>query len=342
MIKEAIVKIVNKEDLTYDEAYAVMNEIMGGETTPTQNAAFLAALSTKSARSETTDEILGCAVAMRSHATKVEGGDDLFEIVGTGGDNARSFNISTTSALVAASGGMRVAKHGNRAASSQCGAADCLEALGVNIQQDPELCVRLLDQVGICFFFAQKYHSSMKYVGAIRKELGFRTVFNILGPLTNPGSPSMQLLGVYDEYLVEPLAQVLTGLGVRRGMVVYGQDKLDEISASAPTTVCEIKDGWFRTSVICPEDFGIARCEKKDLVGGSPAENAEITRAILRGEKGPHRDAVLLNAGAALYIGGKADSMKDGVTLAAELIDSGKAMTTLEKFIALSNQTIAH
>ena len=230
MIKEAIVKIVNKEDLTYDEAYTVMNEIMSGETTPTQNAAFLAALSTKSARAETTDEIAGCAAAMRAHATKVETGMELFEIVGTGGDNAHSFNISTTSALVAAAGGMKVAKHGNRAASSQCGTADCLEALGVNIQQSPAKCIELLNDAGMCFFFAQKYHTSMKYVGAIRKELGFRTVFNILGPLTNPGTPSMQLLGVYDDYLVEPLAQVLISLGIKRGMVVYGQDKLDEIS----------------------------------------------------------------------------------------------------------------
>ena len=243
MIKEAIVKIVNKEDLTYEEAYTVMNEIMNGETTPTQNAAFLSALSTKSAKAETTDEIAGCAAAMREHATKVDTGMDIFEIVGTGGDNAQSFNISTTSAVVAAAGGMKVAKHGNRAASSKCGTADCLEALGVNIEQDPELCVKLLEEAGMCFFFAQRYHTSMKYVGGIRKELGFRTVFNILGPLTNPAKPTMQLLGVYDEYLVEPLAGVLVGLGVKRGMVVYGQDKLDEISMSAPTTICEIKDG---------------------------------------------------------------------------------------------------
>ena len=338
MIKEAIVKIVNKEDLTYDEAYTVMNEIMSGETTPTQNAAFLASLSTKSAKAETTEEIAGCAAAMRDHATKVETGMDVFEIVGTGGDNANSFNISTTSALVAAAGGMKVAKHGNRAASSKCGTADCLEALGVNIQQEPEQCVKLLKEAGMCFFFAQKYHSSMKYVGPIRKELGFRTVFNILGPLTNPSSPSMQLLGVYDEYLVEPLAQVLISLGVKRGMVVYGQDKLDEISLSAPTTVCEFKDGWFKSYVIKPEDFGLERCTKQDLVGGTPEENAAITRAILSGEKGPKRDAVLMNAGAALYIGGKADSMKEGIALAAQLIDSGKAMETLEKMIAVSNQ----
>lgn len=338
MIKEAIVKIVSKEDLSYDEAYAVMNEIMSGQTTPTQNAAFLAALSTKSARAETTDEIAGCAAAMRAHATKVETDMELFEIVGTGGDNAHSFNISTTSALVAAAGGMKVAKHGNRAASSLCGTADCLEALGVNIQQSPEMCVELLKEVGMCFFFAQKYHSSMKYVGAIRRELGFRTVFNILGPLTNPGSPTMQLLGVYDEYLVEPLAQVLIELGVKRGMVVYGQDKLDEISLSAPTTVCEFRDGWFKSYVITPEMFGLARCTKDDLKGGTPEDNAKITRAILSGEKGHKRNAVLMNAGAALYIGGKAGTMAEGIALAAQLIDSGKAMQTLNKFIEVSNR----
>ena len=339
MIREAIEKIVNKEDLTYEEAYTVMNEIMSGESSATQNAAFLSALSTKSAKAETTDEIAGCAAAMREHATKVETGMDVFEIVGTGGDKAGSFNISTTSALVAAAGGMKVAKHGNRAASSLCGTADCLEALGVNIQQDPEKCVELLNEVGMCFFFAQKYHTSMKYVGPIRKELGFRTVFNILGPLTNPATPSMQLLGVYDEYLVEPLAQVLITLGVKRGMVVYGMDKLDEISMSAPTRICEIKDGWFKSYVIEPENFGFKKCSKDELKGGTPQENAKITRDILGGEKGPKRDAVLLNAGASLYIGGKAESFEEGIKLAAQLIDSGKAMETLEKFIEVSSRS---
>ena len=338
MIKEAIVKIVNKQDLTYEEAYAVMNEIMSGETSPTQNAAFLAALSTKSARAETTDEIAGCAAAMRAHATKVETGMEVFEIVGTGGDNAGSFNISTTSALVAAAGGMKVAKHGNRAASSLCGTADCLEALGVNINQSPERCLRLLREAGLCFFFAQKYHTSMKYVGSIRKELGFRTVFNILGPLTNPATPSMQLLGVYDDYLVEPLAQVLINLGVKRGMVAYGLDKLDEISMSAPTRICEIKDGWFKSYTIKPEDFGFQPCAKDELKGGTPRENAAILREILEDRPGPKRDAVLLNAGASLYIGGKAESMKEGVGLAAELIDSGRALKTLERFIEISRE----
>ena len=338
MIKEAIVKIVNKEDLSYDEAYTVMNEIMSGNTTPTQNAAFLSALSTKSTKAETIDEIAGCAAAMRDNATKVDTDMDIFEIVGTGGDNAHSFNISTTSALVAAAGGMKVAKHGNRAASSLCGTADCLEALGVNIQQSPKRCVELLNEAGMCFFFAQKYHSSMKYVGAIRKELGFRTVFNILGPLTNPGSPKMQLLGVYDEYLVEPLAQVLINLGVKRGMVGYGKEKLDEISLSAPTAVCEFKDGWFKTYTIAPEDFGFERCTKDDLKGGTPQDNAKITREILGGAKGHKRNAVLMNAGAALYIGGKADSLNDGIALAAEIIDSGKALETLSKLIEVSNR----
>ena len=338
MIKEAIIKIVNKEDLSFDEAYTVMNEIMNGETTPTQNAAFLAALSTKSAKAETTGEIAGCAKAMREHATPVDTDFDLFEIVGTGGDNAGSFNISTTSAIVAAAGGMKVSKHGNRAASSKCGTADCLEALGVNIDEDPAKCRELLEKVGICFFFAQKYHNSMKYVGAIRKELGFRTVFNILGPLTNPAHPKRQLLGVYDEYLIEPLAKVLMELGVKRGMVVYGMDKLDEISLSSPTKVCEIKDGSLHTYEIKPEDFGLSRCKKEDLAGGDPKENAAITLSILKGEKGAKRDAVLLNAGAALYIGEKAKSMQEGINLAARLIDSKKALKVLEDFIKVSNE----
>ena len=338
MIKEAIIKIVSKEDLSYDEAFNAMNEIMNGETTPTQNAAFLAALSTKSAKAETADEISGCAAAMRSHALKVETDFEVFEIVGTGGDNAQSFNISTTAALIAAAGGVKVAKHGNRAASSKCGTADCLEALGVNINQTPEKCIELLQKVGMCFFFAQKYHTSMKYVGAIRKELGFRTVFNILGPLTNPARPKLQLLGVYDEYLVEPLTRVLIDLGVRRGMVVFGMDKLDEISLSSPTAICEFKDGWYKRYTISPEDFGFKLCQKSELRGGEPAENAKITRAILSGEeKGAKLDAVLLNAGAALYIAEKANSMSEGIQIAKSLIDSSAAISTLEKFIEVSN-----
>ncbi len=339
MISEAIKKIVDKQELTYQEAYGVMNEIMNGETTPTQNAAFLAALSTKSAKAETIDEISGCAAAMREHATPVRYPEPVLEIVGTGGDNANSFNISTTAALVAAAGGAKVAKHGNRAASSKCGTADCLEALGVNIVQDPEKAVSLLDEVGMCFFFAQKYHTSMKYVGAIRRELGIRTVFNILGPLTNPANPTYALLGVYDASLAEIVAQVQMRLGVRRGMVVYGLDKLDEISLSSDTLVCQFAEGDIKTYTISPEDFGFERCEKADLAGGTPEENAAITRAILSGkERGHKRNAVLLNAGAALYIAGKATSMKEGVALAAELIDSGKALAVLDAFVAASNR----
>lgn len=339
MIKDAIIKIVSKEDLTYQEAFDAMNEIMSGQTSATQNAAFLAALSTKSAKAETADEISGCAAAMRAHALKVETNMDIFEIVGTGGDNAQSFNISTTAALIAAAAGVKVAKHGNRAASSKCGTADCLEALGVNINQTPEKCIELLDAVGMCFFFAQKYHASMKYVGAIRRELGFRTVFNILGPLTNPASPKRQLLGVYDEYLVEPLTKVLIDLGLQRGMVVYGTDKLDEISMSAKTLICEFKDGWYRHYTISPEDFGMKLCDKSALKGGEPAENAQITREILSGnDTTPKRDAVLLNAGASLYIADKVSSIADGIKLAQSLIDSGAALATLNKFVEVSNK----
>ena len=340
MIKEAIEKIVLKEDLTYDEAYAVMNEIMNGETTPTQNAAFLAALSTKSTKAETIDEISGCAQAMREHALTVDGGDmDTLEIVGTGGDRAGSFNISTTTAFVAAAAGIKVAKHGNRAASSKSGTADCLEALGANINLEPEKCVSLLEDAGFCFFFAQKYHTSMKYVGAIRRELGFRTVFNILGPLTNPIKPSRQLLGVYDEYLLEPLAKVLTSLGVKNGMVVYGREKLDELSTAGETAVCEFNNGEYNSYVLTPEQFGLTRSTKQDLEGGTPEENAAITRDILSGkDKGPKYETVLMNAGAALYIAGKATDIADGIEKARELIDNGEALKAMERFVDLSNK----
>ncbi|MBQ3388124.1 MAG: anthranilate phosphoribosyltransferase [Thermoguttaceae bacterium] len=339
MIRDAIKKIVGKEDLTYDEAFAVMNEIMSGETTATQNAAFLAALSTKSTRAETIDEISGCAEAMRRHAVPVQTGFDTLEIVGTGGDRSNSFNISTTSLFVLAAGGVKVTKHGNRSASSKCGTADCLEALGVNIDQSPELCRRLLGQVGICFMFAPRYHTSMKYVGEIRKELGIRTVFNILGPITNPARPAMELLGVYDPLLVEPLAKVLANLGIRRGMVVYGTDGLDEISVSAPTQVCEFRGGWYSTYQIAPEDFGLPRAAKADILGGTPAENAQITLDILSGaDRSAKRNIVLLNAGAGLYLAGKASALADGVRLAGELIDSGAALAKLGELRKESNR----
>ncbi len=339
MIKEAIVKIVDKQDLTYDEAYSVMSEIMDGKTTATQNAAFLAALSTKSTGSETIDEISGCATAMREKAIRLEHPDmEVMEIVGTGGDNAHSFNISTTTAFILAASGAKVAKHGNRAASSSCGTADCLEALGINIQQDPELCRKLLDEVGFCFMFAQKYHTSMKYVGAIRRELGIRTVFNILGPLTNPAYPEYMMLGVYTEHLVNPLAKVMMSLGVKRGLVVYGMDRLDEISISAPTKVCEFRDGYYRDLVIRPEDFGLKTGNKQDIVGGTPEENAKTLRGILSGEiTDSRRDIVLMNAGAGLFVAGKADSIMEGVKLAGELIESGAAIAKVEDMIRVSN-----
>ncbi len=340
MIKDAIEKIVNKQDLSYDEAYTVMGEIMGGKTSPTQNAAFLAALSTKSTKAETIDEISGCAAAMRELALPVDcEGMEVLEIVGTGGDKSNTFNISSTSAIIAASAGAKVAKHGNRAASSQSGAADCLEALGVNIDQDPALCRYLLEEVGMCFMFAQKYHPAMRYVGSIRRELGFRTVFNILGPLTNPARPTHFMLGVYDGYLVEPLAKVLVDLGVRRGLVVFGEDIMDEISASAPTLCCEIRDGYYRTTRIAPEDFGLERCSKDELTGGDAAQNAEILRAILSGdEKGPRLNAVLLNSAAALMCAEVAENMHEGIDIAREQIASGAAIRTLERFIELSNK----
>ncbi len=335
MIKEAILKLAKKEDLTYEEALAVMNEIMGGEATPVQMSSYLTALSLKG---ETIDEITGSAKGMRDHCVRLLHEMDVLEIVGTGGDGSNSFNISTTSSLVIAAGGVPVAKHGNRAASSKSGAADVLEALGVNITVSPEKSSELLEKIGICFLFAQNYHIAMKYVAPIRRELGIRTVFNILGPLSNPAGANMELMGVYDETLVEPLARVMNNLGVKRGMVVYGQDRLDEISICAPTSVCEIKDGKYETYTITPEMFGFEMATKDALVGGTPQENAEITRAILSGEQGPRRNAVLMNAGAALYLAGKAETLQAGVDLAAEIIDSGKAMAKLEEFVKYSNE----
>lgn len=340
MIEAAIQKIVMKEDLTYEEAYGVMNEIMDGKTSQVQNAAFLAALSTKSTRAETIAEITGCAQAMREHATPVpHPGMKVLEIVGTGGDKSNTFNISTTSAFVLAAAGVKVCKHGNRAASSKSGTADCQEALGANIQQPPEKALAMLKEVGMCFLFAQKYHAAMKYVGAIRKELGIRTVFNILGPITNPASPEYFLLGVYDAYLLEPVAKVLASLGVTNALVVYGRDRLDEVSPSAETAVCELKNGYYRTTVVKPEDFGLPRGKKEELVGGTPDENAQITRDILSGKiRGTKRNAVLLNAGLALYAAQQVPTMQEGVALAAKTIDSGAARQKLEQYIEASNR----
>ena len=336
MIKEAIIKLSKKENLIYDEAEAVMNEIMDGAATPVQMASYLTALSMKG---ETIDEITASAAGMRAHCIKLLHDMDVLEIVGTGGDGANSFNISTTSSLVIAAGGVPVAKHGNRAASSKSGAADVLEALGVKITIPPEKSAEILKKINICFLFAQNYHIAMKYVAPIRKELGIRTVFNILGPLSNPAGANMELMGVFDQSLVEPLAQVMTKLGVNRGMVVFGQDSLDEMSMSAPTSVCEIKDGWFQSYEITPEQFGYTRCSKEELAGGTPEENAEITKAIVNGtEKGPKRQAVCMNAGAALYIAGKAESLEVGVKMAENLIDSGAAAAKLREFVEETNK----
>ena len=336
MIKEAIIKLSKKQDLAYAEAEAVMDEIMSGQATPVQMSSYLTALSLKG---ETIDEITASAAGMRAHCIKLLHNLDVLEIVGTGGDGSNSFNISTTSSLVIAAGGVPVAKHGNRAASSKSGAADVLEALGVKITLTPERSAEILKKINICFLFAQNYHIAMKYVAPIRKELGIRTVFNILGPLSNPAGANMELMGVFDQSLVEPLAQVMANLGVNRGMVVYGQDSLDEISMCAPTSVCEIRDGKFTSYEITPEQFGYERCEKGALTGGTPAENAEITKAILKGEeKGPKRQAVCLNAGTALYIAGKAASIEEGVKLAESLIDSGAALKKLEEFVEETNK----
>ena len=336
MIKEAIIRLSQKQDLSYDEAEQVMNEIMEGKATDVQMSAYLTALSLKG---ETIDEITASAAGMRAHCIKLLHNMDVLEIVGTGGDGANSFNISTTASLVIAAAGVPVAKHGNRAASSKSGAADVLEALGVKIDLPPERSAQLLKKIQICFLFAQNYHIAMKYVAPIRKELGIRMVFNILGPLSNPAGANMELMGVYEEELVEPLAQVMAKLGVVRGMVVYGQDKLDEISMSAPTSVCEIRDGWFQSYEITPEQFGYTRCTKEELTGGTPEENAEITRKILSGEdRGAKRCAVCLNAGAAIYIAGKAATMEEGVRMAERLIDEGAAAGKLEQFIEESRK----
>ncbi len=335
MINEAIIKLAAKEDLSYEMAMGAMDEIMGGEATPVQMSAFLTAMSMKG---ETIEEITACAAGMRKHCVRLLNDMDLLEIVGTGGDHSNSFNISTTASVIVSAAGVPVAKHGNRAASSKSGAADCLEVLGVKISLTPEQSREILDQINLCFLFAQNYHLSMKYVAPVRKELGIRTIFNILGPLTNPAGASMQLMGVYEEALVEPMAKVLMNLGVKKGMVVYGQDCLDEISLSAPTTVGEFRNGSFRKYVITPEDYGFERCKKEDLQGGTPEENAAITRAILQGEKGPKRNAVVLNAAAGLMIGKDGMDLREAIREIEQVIDSGKAAEQLEKFIKLSNE----
>lgn len=334
MIKEAILKVVNGNDLNAKEAYGAMDEIMSGEASEVQMSAYLTALSMKG---EIIEEITASTKAMRAHCVKLLNDEEVLEIVGTGGDGSNTFNISTTSSIVISAAGVPVAKHGNRSASSKCGAADVLEALGVNIYIEPEKSLKILKEINLCFLFAQNYHLAMKFVAGVRKELSIRTIFNILGPLTNPAGATMQVLGVYDESLVKPLCEVLKNVGVKSALSVYGQDGLDEISVSDKTSVCELRDGRLKCYEISPEDFGMERCSKEDLVGGNPRENAEITLSILNGQKGPKRNAVVLNSAAALYVAGKADSIEDGVRLAGEIIDSGRAKKQLEKFIEYTN-----
>ncbi|MBG0767813.1 MAG: anthranilate phosphoribosyltransferase [Sphaerochaeta sp.] len=336
MIREAIKQLSMKQDLDYRTALSVMHEIMEGKATPVQMSSFLTALSLKG---ETIEEITACAESMRSHCIRLLHDLPVLEIVGTGGDHLKTFNISSTSSIVISSMGVPVAKHGNRAASSACGAADVFEKLGVNIQVDEQRSKAILDAIGLCFLFAQNYHISMKYVAPVRKELGIRTVFNILGPLANPAGASLQLMGVYDESLIIPLAQVMTNLGVKRGMVVCGEDGMDEITLTGKTNICEVQDGTFTHYSITPEQFSLERCSQEDLTGGDAEENAGITRSILSGTlHGPKRDIVLLNSGCALYIAGKASSIAEGIDMAREAIDSGKALQQLDAFVKLSNE----
>ena len=323
-------------DLTRAEMIAVMDEIMGGEADSIQTAGLLTALQIKGA---TIEEITASAISMRNHADVMDTNVDITEIVGTGGDKSNSFNISTTSAFVAAAAGVKVAKHGNRAASSKSGAADVLEKLGLNLMLEKEKSLEMLEKLNFCFLFAVKYHAAMKYVAPVRKTLGIRTIFNILGPLTNPAKANMQVLGVYSKELVNPMSRVLSNIGVKRGMTVFGMDGLDEISASDKTYVCEFRDGWFKEYEIEPEDFGYKKCDKSELEGGTPEENAEITRNILNGTlRDGKRNAVCLNAGAAIYVAGKADSLAEGIKIAEETIDSGKAIERMNEIVAFSNQ----
>ena len=330
MIKEAIAKLSHKEDLTYDEATQVMEEMMDGTATNSQMGGFLMALSM---RGETIDEITAFATVMREKGIKIQPQREVIDIVGTGGDEVGTFNISTTSSFVVAAGGVPVAKHGNRSVSSKSGAADVLEKLGVNVSLDAKQNEEVLNKTGICFLFAPVYHSSMKYAAPVRKELGVRTVFNILGPLSNPAAATMQLLGVYDKKLAGPLARVLANLGVTRGVAVCGEDGLDEITLTGETEVHEIRFGEITSYTITPEQFGLKRCPLSELVGGTPEENAQITLDILSGkEQGAKRDVVLMNAGMSLYLGIDGISLADGVKMAAELIDSGKAMEKFQEF----------
>ncbi|MCO1603323.1 anthranilate phosphoribosyltransferase [Desulfosporosinus nitroreducens] len=335
MIMNAIYKIVNGQDLDLNTTKAVMEQIMNGEATNAQIGSFLTAMRMKG---ESIEEITACAMVMREKCTKLKTGMDVLDIVGTGGDEANTFNISTISALVVSAAGVPVAKHGNRSVSSKCGSADLLEALGVKIDINAEKSEQILRKIGLCFMFAPTYHASMKYAAPVRRELAVRTIFNILGPLANPAGANTQLLGVYDENLVEPLARVLSNLGVRRAMVVHGHDGLDEVTLCSTTTVCEVFEGKLNSFFLDPEQLGFKKCTPEELVGGNPDENARIALDILNGEKGPKRDIVLLNTAVCLYMFHSHTTLRDCVRLAGEIIDSGKAKAQLERFIALSNE----
>lgn len=335
MIKEGIAELVNGKNLSLEMSEQIFDEIMSGKADDVQKSAFLTALSIKG---ETIEETTALANIMRKYCAKPCHKDEVLEIVGTGGDKSDSFNISTTSSFVLSSCGISVAKHGNRAASSKCGAADVLEALGVKLDISPEKSSEILEKLGICFLFAQKYHSAMKNVGAIRKELGFKTIFNLAGPLSNPAFPEYQLLGVYDEKLLEPMAKVLNNIGVKRGMVVYGRDCLDEISLSDETAICEFGGEKIKKYVIAPEQYGFERCKKSDLTGGTPQENAEITRNILKGEKGAKRDAVVLNSMFAYHIVHHETDLNECKKTVESAIDSGKALEKLESFVKATQE----
>lgn len=336
MIQEAIHKVINNQDLDYEEAEQTMTEIMTGKASQIQMSCFLTALRMKG---ETITEISACARGMRSVGTHIHPNREVLEIVGTGGDEAGTFNISTTSAFVIAAAGVPVAKHGNRSVSSKSGAADILEKLGVNLMLSEKQAEKVLKDTDMVFLFAQKYHSSMKNVGPVRAEMKERTIFNILGPLTNPANASRQLLGVYDISLVEKLAEVLSNLGVKRGLSVCGSDGLDEITVTGSTHCCEIRDGSLKSFDIHPEQFGLKTYGREEIVGGSPEENAKITKDILSGkEQGAKRDIVLMNAGLGIYVGRDDISMEDAVRLAAEMIDTGKAYRKMEEFVKASQE----
>jgi len=338
MIKQAIYQLLSGRHLSLETTRAVMLQMMEGGASDSQMGAFLTAMRLKG---ETIEEITACATVMREKCMKLHPATDVLDIVGTGGDELFTFNISTISALVVAAGGVPVAKHGGRSVSSKCGSADLLEALGVNINLTAAQNEKILSETGICFMLAQVYHAAMKHVAPVRRELGVRTIFNILGPLANPAGANLQLLGVYDENLVEPLARVLANLGVKRAMVVHGHDGLDEITLTGTSTICEVCDGRLNSYFITPEQFGLERCGLEELVGGTPEENADIALAILSGEKGPKRDTVVLNAACCLYMAGGSVTMRECVRLAQELLDSGRALAKLRDFIRLSREVAA-